>query len=138
MNLNAYVGRICTDVELKTASSNISVCSFRIAVKRPHAKDTTDFIPCTAFRSTAEFIAKWFGKGQMIGVKGYLTSRNFEDKNGNKRTAYEVIVEEAEFVGSKSENAGNRQEESDNTAQDNPFEEDPYSGYDLAFLGVRT
>lgn len=107
MNLNVYVGRICTDLEVKTTQSGIDVCSFRIAVRRPHSKETTDFIPCTAFRNTASFLARYFKKGQMIGITGYLTSRNYEDSNGNKRTAYEVIANEVEFIGSKADNNTN-------------------------------
>ena len=60
-----------------------------------------DFIPCVAWRQTAEFIAKYFGKGRMIAVEGALQSRNYEDKDGHKRTAYEVLVDHAYFADSK-------------------------------------
>lgn len=99
MNSISLTGRLTQDVELKATPNGVSVCSFTIAVARPHVKDTTDFINCVAWRQTAEFVSRYFHKGKMIGISGVLTSRKFEDKNGNKRTAFEVVVENAEFCG---------------------------------------
>lgn len=101
MNSTNFSGRFVETPELKQTPNGTAVCSFTLAVKRPHTKDVTDFINFTAWRQTAEFITKYFSKGQMIAVSGYLTSRRFEDANGNKRTAFEVQIEEAEFCGSK-------------------------------------
>lgn len=101
MNSTHFLGRFVETPELKQTPNGTAVCSFTLAVRRPHTKDATDFINFTAWRQTAEFISKYFSKGQMIVVSGYLTSRRFEDANGNKRTAFEVQVEEAEFCGSK-------------------------------------
>lgn len=101
MNSTHFLGRFVETPELKQTPNGTAVCSFTLAVKRPHTKDVTDFINFTAWRQTAEFITKYFSKGQMIAVSGYLTSRRFEDANGNKRTAFEVQIEEAEFCGSK-------------------------------------
>lgn len=101
MNINIYVGRIANDIELKTTTSGKYVVEFSLAVKRPYTKDKTDFIRCVAWDNNAQFISRYFIKGQMIAVNGYLTQRNFEDKNGNKRTSYEVICDRCEFCESK-------------------------------------
>lgn len=111
MNSINLTGRLTADVELKQTQSGIPVCGFRLAVKRPNSKDETDFINCKAWRSTAEFVAKYFSKGNMIAVTGYLTSNRYEDKNGNKRTDYEVICDRCEFCESKTASADKAQNE---------------------------
>ena len=103
MNNCNFTGRITADLELKTTQNGTSVCSFTLAVKRPRVKDTTDFINITAFKQTAEYISKYARKGTLIEVSGVLTSRKWEDKNGNKRTAYEVLVNEASILESKKD-----------------------------------
>lgn len=101
LNLNNIVlaGRITADVELKTTTSGKSVCSFTVAVSRD--KENTDFIPCVAWGTTAEFVSKYFRKGSAICIRGELRTRSYEDRNGQKRTAYEVLAERAMFVESK-------------------------------------
>lgn len=101
MNSIQLIGRLTADVELKQTTSGISVCQFNLAVDRPRVKDTTDFIPCVAWRGTAEFICKYFKKGNKIALNGVLTSRKWEDNEGNKRTVYEVLAENVEFCESK-------------------------------------
>ena len=101
MNNISLVGRLTADPELKQTQKGISVTSFSIAVDRPGSQDTTDFIPVVAWRQNGEFVAKYFRRGQRIGLTGKLTSRQYEDKNGNKRTAYEVVADRVEFVESK-------------------------------------
>ena len=101
MNNISLVGRITVEPELKQTQNGISVTSFSIAVDRPGSQDTTDFIPVVAWRQTAEFVCKYFRKGQRIGLTGKLTSRKYEDRDGNKRTAYEVVADRVEFVESK-------------------------------------
>ena len=106
LNLNKVVlgGRLTSEVELKTTQSGISVCSFTIAVNRKTKDEQkADFINCQAWRSTAEFISKYFGKGASICVVGSIQTRSWEDQNGQKRYATEVVVDEAMFVDSKSE-----------------------------------
>lgn len=95
------MGRLTADPELKQTQGGISVCSFTLAIDRPKTRDKTDFINFVAWRHTAEFICEYFRKGQKIGLTGYLTSRQYEDKNGNKRTAFEVVANNAEFAESK-------------------------------------
>lgn len=106
MNHGSYVGRLTADPELKQTQGGISVCSFTLAIDRPKTRDKTDFINFVAWRQTAEFICKYFRKGQNIGVTGYLTSRQYEDKNGNRRTAFEVVADRAEFVESRQKAEG--------------------------------
>ena len=105
MNVVAITGRLTDNVELKVTPNNVNVCTFAVAVKRPNVKDKTDFINCVAWRSTAEFISKYFSKGNKIEITGVLTSRRYEDKDGNKRTVFEVVVNTAEFAESKSADA---------------------------------
>ena len=104
MNVIVIMGRLTKEPELKTTNNGVSVTSFSVAVNRSYSKENqTDFINCVAWRNNAEFITKYFGKGQMIAIKGELHQRTFTDKDGNKRTTYDVVVESADFCGSKSE-----------------------------------
>lgn len=109
LNFNKAIigGRLTADVEMKVTPSGVSVCTFSIAVNRKAGKDAepkTDFINCVAWRNTAEFIIKYFKKGSSILVVGNIQNRSWQDNNGNKRYATEVIVEEVNFVDSKSDN----------------------------------
>lgn len=109
INKTILIGRLTAHPELKKTQSGTSVCSFCIAVQR-NFKDgngeyQSDFINIVAWRNTAEFVSKFFEKGQLIGIVGSIQTRNYEDKNGNKRTAVEVVAEEASFVESKKENS---------------------------------
>lgn len=104
MNNINITGNLTKDIEVRSTQSGISVCSFTVAVKRPHTKDTTDFLNCTAFRQAADFLGKYASKGRKVGISGILTARNYEDKNGNKRTAFEILVDSAELLDSRSNN----------------------------------
>ena len=114
LNLNKVVlaGKLTADPELKRTQSDISVLSFTIAVNRRFAgksadgqpaQSQADFISCVAWRQTAEFISRFFHKGSSICVTGSIQTRNWQDQNGQKRYATEVIVDEAMFVDSKGE-----------------------------------
>ncbi len=106
MNVVVLVGRLTDHPELKKTSSDISVTRFSIAVDRPGKsgeEKQTDFINLVAWRQTAEFITKYFTKGQRIGIEGSLRMNKFTDKDGNNRTTYEVVVDNAHFVESKKE-----------------------------------
>lgn len=103
MNSINLIGNVCADLELKSTNNGKSVVQFNLAVQRPFAKDTTDFIPIVAWNQTAEFLAKYAKKGSKVAVSGKLTTRNYEDKNGNKRTAFEVVADMAELCGGKTE-----------------------------------
>lgn len=99
-------GRLVKDPELRYTQSNTPVASFTVAVDRDFGEDKqTDFIDCTAWRKTGEFVSKHFQKGSMIVVSGRLQSRKWEDKDGNKRTSWEINAENVYFGGDKkSEN----------------------------------
>lgn len=108
-NLNKVIlgGRVTADPEFKATPQGISVCSFSVAVNR-RSKDgqaPADFINCQAWRATAEFIHRYFKKGSSICLVGSIQTRTWNDQQGNKRYATEVIVDEAYFVDSKSDNA---------------------------------
>ena len=104
------IGNMVADPELKTTPTGVSVCSFRIAVGRrfikPNEPQQTDFIDIVAWRTQAEFVTKYFTKGKPILVCGAIQSRNWQDKEGNKRTTVEVIADEITFVERKSVSDG--------------------------------
>ena len=108
LNHSTLDGRLVADPELRRTQSGIAVSSFNLAVdqdyKAQNGERGVDFIPIVAWRGTAEFAEKYFEKGQMAIVSGRLTSRRYEDKNGNKRTAYEVVASNIYFAGSKAKN----------------------------------
>lgn len=106
MNTISLIGNICGDLELKQTNSGKSVMTFNLAVKRPHTKDITDFIPLVLWGQSAEYLSRYAHKGSKIGIVGKLTSRNYEDKNGNKRTAFEVICDSVELCDSKNDVQG--------------------------------
>lgn len=106
MSLNnvTLMGRLVADPELRTTTSGKSVATFTIAVDRPYSKNKeADFPKIVAWENTADFVAKYFSKGSMIALRGEIQTRNFEDKNGNKRTATEVVAREVSFCGGKNE-----------------------------------
>jgi single-strand DNA-binding protein len=109
LNQIVLQGRLTGDPELKTTPNGTNVCSFTIAVDRDFqsGEKQTDFIPCTAWRQTGEFISKYFHKGGLILVTGSLQSRKWQDKNGNSRVSWDVIVERAHFCGAKEKTADN-------------------------------
>ena len=107
LNSVIIMGRLTADPELRTTPSGVSVTRFTVAVDRRFQRQgedrQTDFINVVAWRQTADFVTRFFKKGQMIAVQGSLQVRNYEDKNGNKRTAYDVVADNVSFCGSKSE-----------------------------------
>ena len=106
INCIILTGRLTRDVELKKTNSGKSVTSFSIAVERVFAQEKmTDFLDCVAWAQTADFIAKYFKKGDMIAIIGQLTTREYTAKDGAKRKAYEVQVKEVSFCGGKKEQA---------------------------------
>ena len=108
MNVICLMGRLVADPELKSTQSGVNVTSFCVAVDRAYQpkgqERQSDFINCVAWRGTAEFITRFFRKGQRIALQGSLQSRNYTDRDGNKRTAYEVVVDNAFFAESKGSN----------------------------------
>lgn len=111
LNKIVIMGRLTKDPELRRTQSGVSVCSCTVAVEREFkgadGNRETDFINVVAWRNTAEFLAKYFGKGQLVCVTGALQMRSYEDRDGNKRTAAEVIADGVYFTGErKTERTG--------------------------------
>lgn len=107
MNTITLTGYLAADPELRQTNAGIPVARCSIAVKRPHTKnDKTDFIRIVCWRNAAEFITRYFSKGSGIEVTGYLTIQKWEDNNGVKHNAAEVVVENIDF-GKKNDRNGN-------------------------------
>ena len=108
LNCAIIMGRLTTAPELKTTPNGVSVTSFRVAVDRNFVRQgeerQADFIDVVAWRQTAEFVCRYFRKGSMIAVQGSLKSRSYEDRNGNKRTAIEIVADNVSFCGEKTGN----------------------------------
>lgn len=104
MNKITLKGRLTSKPELKQTTTGITVANFTVAVSRRFNKEQTDFINCQAWKTTAEFINKYFEKGQEILVVGELHIEKW-DKDGETRTASRVVVDEVEFCGSKKDNS---------------------------------
>ena len=111
LNSVIIMGRLTADPELRTTPSGVSVTRFTVAVDRRFQRQgedrQTDIITVVAWRQTADFVTRFFKKGQMIAVQGSLQVSNYEDKNGNKRTNYDVVADNVSFCGSKSESGSN-------------------------------
>lgn len=106
LNTAIIMGRLTADPELRTTQTGLSVTSFTVAVDRNYKSGDerqTDFINVVAWRGTADFVSRYFKKGQMIAVQGSIQTRSYEDKNGNKRTAVEIVADNVSFCGSKTE-----------------------------------
>lgn len=95
------IGRLVADPELRTTQNGVNVASFRVAVNRPRDKEKSDFFNVVAWRQNAEFITRYFSKGKLIGIEGSLQTRDYTDKEGNRRTAFEIQAERAFFTESK-------------------------------------
>ena len=121
MNSCTMTGNLVKDPELRTVSSGLKVCSFSIAVKRPYKRDEVDFVDCVAWRQTAERVSKYFFKGKPILVHGSFQSRTWE-KDGIKRKAWELNVDEVEFIG------GEKKQNAAPAVDANPFDKDDLSG----------
>ena len=107
LNKIIICGRLVRDPENRKTASDVSITTFTVAVERDFKngdEKVSDFIDCVAFRYTADFISKNFFKGRMICVVGSLQSRKYDDKDGNKRTAWSIAVENAYFADSKPTN----------------------------------
>ena len=104
LNKAILMGRLCADPELRSTNSGTPVCTLTLAVDRRGKDDGTDFIEVVAWSKTAEFVSKYFTKGQLMAVAGRIQTRNYEDKQGNKRKAVEVVADEVHFAESKKQN----------------------------------
>ena len=141
INRIVIMGRLVTDPELRTAG-NSNVCRFRVAVERSFAgqdgQRQTDFINVNAWNRTADFVAKYFRKGQMIAVDGSLRQENYKTQDGEDRTVYVVNADNVSFCGSKAETAAQPAQARPAPAEPD-FDERPepeqvgFDDYDLPF-----
>lgn len=107
LNHITIMGRLTADTELRRTQSGKAVVSFNIACDKPGKDSGASFIPCVAWEKTGEFIHNYFGKGSAILLEGRLESRQYESKDGQKRTVVEVVVSQAHFCEKKKESSGN-------------------------------
>ena len=132
LNNITIMGRLTKDPELRYTQSGTAVTSFTLAVERDYSgKDSekqVDFIDCLAWRNTAEFVTKYFSKGRMVVAAGRLQTRTWEDKNGSKHKAVEIVAENVYFGDSKKESDGGGYQSQYRAAP--PASSAPSSGYD--------
>lgn len=106
LNVVAIMGRLVADPELRTTPAGVNVCQFRIACDRNFARQgeqrQADFVDIVAWRAQADFVCKYFSKGSLIAINGRIQTRNYQDKNGNNRTAVEVVANNISFAGAKT------------------------------------
>lgn len=109
LNVAVLMGRLVADPELRQTPSGVSVTSFTLAVDRSYVKAgaerQTDFIDIVAWRGTAEFVCKYFRKGQLAAVQGSIQTRSYTDKEGNKRKAFEIVADNVHFAEPKRDGA---------------------------------
>ena len=114
INNVSLTGRIATDLELKHTQSGVAVLSFRIAVDRKYKNASgereTDFINCVAWRTTAETMSQYLGKGSLIGVEGNIQTRDYENAQGQKVYVTEVVINDFAFLETKAQNQQNMQQ----------------------------
>ena len=131
LNNVVLMGRLVADPELRHTPNDVAVTSFTLAVNRSYVKSgaerQTDFIDIVAWRSTAEFVSKYFHKGQLVAVQGSIQTRTYQDKEGNKRKAFEIVADNVYFAESKRDSANynnetyNNNETSDHGEQFNTY-----------------
>ena len=114
LNRVVLMGRLVADPELRHTSSNVAVTTFRIAVDRNYtpkgAERQTDFVSIVTWRNTAEFVQRYFKKGQLVALEGSIQTRSYTDNQGNNRTAFEVVADQVYFAESRtSSSQGNSQ-----------------------------
>ncbi|MBE6993408.1 MAG: single-stranded DNA-binding protein [Ruminococcaceae bacterium] len=113
LNKAILMGRLTAEPELRQTQSNIPVTTFRLAVDRSYARQgeqkQTDFINIVCWRQTAEFVSKWFHKGQLVAVSGRIQTRDWQDQQGNRRTTTEVVADEVFFAESKRDSQSQSQ-----------------------------
>lgn len=127
LNKVILMGRLTRDPELKNTNSGIPMCRFSVAVERRFADKTTgertaDFLDCTAFKGTAEFVSRYFTKGSMILVEGSVQNNHFTDNNGVKHYNCNIMVDNVSFCGGKNDQSGAGQTE---TTHYDPVQPEP-------------
>ena len=126
LNTAIIMGRICGDLELRKTQAGVEVTRFTVAVDRAYKQGEekkTDFINVTAWRSTAVFVCKWFGKGSMIAVQGAIQTGSYE-KDGVKRNTFEIVADNVSFCGGKNDGQSNNSSQNEpQTTESIPYED---------------
>jgi single-strand DNA-binding protein len=140
LNRAIVMGRLTDNPELRKTPNDVSVVSFTLAVDRTYRSGTdrvTDFLDIVAWRSTAEFVSKYFVKGQLVAVEGSIQVRSYTDRDGNKRRAWEIVADQVHFAESKRDSsapaARSEQPASYSNADPGAFTELPDDDSDLPF-----
>lgn len=127
LNRVVLMGRLVADPELRHTASNVAVTTFRIAVDRNYtpkgAERQTDFVSIVTWRNTAEFVSRYFRKGQLVALEGSIQTRSYTDNQGNNRTAFEVVADQVYFAESK--NSGSQSASTGSFAPPPAFDEPP-------------
>ena len=128
LNKVIIMGRLTKDPDFKQTQSGIAMCKFSVAVERQFkdkmtGERQTDFLDCTAFRGTAEFISRYFSKGNMILVEGNIQNNNYTDNNGVKHYSNNIMVENVSFCGGKNESNTAQTEQSQAVQEQNVLPE---------------
>lgn len=105
MNKAIEIGRLVRDPELRKTTNERSVCSFTIAVQRDNKRDEADFLNVTAWGKDAENVSRYLKKGAQVAILGAIRTRSYEDRQGNKRTAWEIVADQVQFLDSKTQTA---------------------------------
>ena len=121
INNVTLIGRLTATPELRQTTTGKTVVSFCIAVERRFDRATSDFINIVAWNKTAEFVGKYFAKGDLIALTGSIQTRKYEDKDGNKRTAFEVLADDVSFCSAKKEKSPEPEFEEIKISGDLPF-----------------
>lgn len=143
LNVVVLMGRLVSDPELRHTPNDVPVTSFTIAVNRrfskPGEERQTDFIDIVAWRQVADFICKYFRKGQMIAIEGSIQTRTYQDKDGNKRKAFEIIANNAQFTESKKDSSNSFGLREEKTTEKNNMDFSAYSnGEDNDFQTIES
>ncbi len=137
LNTVILMGRLTADPELRHTPTNVPVTRFTLAVNRDYVKQgaerVTDFIDIVAWRSTAEFVNKYFHKGQLVAVQGSLQTRTYTDRDGNNRKVFEVVADNVYFAEPRRDNSSPRFENDDYS--DSRVESEPVPSYTNADTG---
>ena len=111
LNNVCLMGRLTKDPELRHTSGDVAVTTFSLAVERSYVKTgedrKTDFVDIVCWRSTADFVTRYFKKGQLVAVQGSIQTRSYTDRDGNKRKAFEIVADNVHFAESKRDSAAN-------------------------------
>jgi single-strand DNA-binding protein len=127
LNKAILMGRLTADPELRHTSGDIAVASFTLAVDRGYVKAGTerqaDFIKIVCWRQTAEFVSKYFGKGQLVAVEGSIQTGTFKDDKGNKKYTFEVVADNVHFAEKRDNQSQNQADNQPSNSSENDFTE---------------